>query len=346
MIETTELPHLRKNAPKIGGQIKERIDDFEVEEIPAYEPSGEGPHCYLWVEKRDVDGRNLIAGIARHFGASKADIGAAGTKDRRAITRQWVSVPMSDASDAETGVIADGVEILDVSRHRNKLRTGHLRGNRFNLRIRSTKVRGEVLEDAVDTVSRALEEEGLPNYYGSQRFGDGGSTLRAGWKWLKEGRAPKGRFLRRMAASALQSEVFNRVLARRLREDTWKTVIDGDIFEKVDTGGRFWIDESEREETQERLDDRKISITGPMPGSREGLAKGEAGSMEREILAAMEIDEEELQVFGRCARGTRRAMTVYVPDLRWQVEGDDIVNLQFTLPSGSYATIFLREFTG
>ena len=349
MIETAERPHLTKNEAKIGGRIKERVEDFEVEEIPAYEPCGEGHHCFLWLEKRDVDARSLIEIVAGHFGVSKADIGTAGSKDRRAITRQWVSIPAAAVEDGDapaTGTIADGVEVLRQVNHKNKLRTGHLRGNRFRLRIRGTDLRGNALQRAVDAVGTAIEGDGLPNYYGSQRFGDGGSTLRAGWKWLTKGRAPGGRFLRRMAASALQSEIFNRVLARRLTDKTWRTVMDGDIFEKVDTGGRFWIDESERQETQRRLDDGAISVTGPMPGSRDGLAKGEAGAMEREVIAELGIDEQAFGVFGRRARGTRRALTVFPRHFQWRVDDGDEVCLEFELPSGSYATVLLREFTG
>lgn len=152
--------------------------------------------------------------------------------------------------------------------------------------------------------------------------------------------------MQRMAASAVQSEIFNRVLARRLCEGTWKTVVDGDIFEKVDTGGRFWIDASEREETQRRLEAGEISVTGPMPGSKEGFASGDAGAMEREVVEAMGLKEEYFNRFGRRGRGTRRALTVYPGDLRWEVEDEGVVRFEFTLPSGSYATVLLTEFMG
>ena len=343
----TTVPHLTGNAPKIGGLVKQEIEDFEVDEIPAYEPSGEGPHIYLRVEKRNVDGRSMIEEVSGYFDIRVADIGTAGTKDRRAVTRQWISVPADgvDKMPAEETEIADGITVLKVSRHKNKLRTGHLRGNRFRVVIRDTELKGPQCEEAVGRIAGRIQDEGLPNFYGTQRFGDSGSTLKAGWKWVREGRAPKGRFLRRMAASALQSEVFNRVLARRLGEDTWRTVIDGDIFEKVDTGGRFWIQPPEREETQRRLDAKEISVTGPMPGSRDGLASGTTGELEREILAELEIDEDDLKVFGRGGRGTRRPLTIFIDDLSWEVESDS-VNLEFTLPSGTYATVLLREFTG
>lgn len=341
-------PRLTSEIPKIGGRLKERVEDFEVEEIPAYKPGGEGPHYYLRVEKRDVDGRSMVQAIAEHFGVRRADVGTAGIKDRRAVTRQWVSIPVQDADCAPRAgeSIGDGIEVLETSRHQNKLRTGHLRGNRFGVRVRKTALQGADLEETVEEIAQVVGTEGMPNYYGDQRFGDGGSTLKAGWRWLKEGKKPRGRFMQRMAASAVQSEVFNRVLAHRLREGIWKTVIDGDIFEKVDTGGRFWIDESEREETQKRVDAGRISVTGPMPGSKEGLAEGKAGAMEREIIEGMGLKAEHFKRFGRRGRGTRRPLTAYVDDLCWEIETQDIVRFSFVLPAGSYATVLLSEFIG
>lgn len=340
-------PRLNRGGPAIGGELKCEIEDFEVEEIPAYEPDGDGPHHYLWIEKRNVDANTLLDVVADHFGVSRRDIGTAGNKDRRAITRQWVSIPVHDTDGKpEPEQIAEGVDILEVSRHRNKLRTGHLRGNRFRLRIRNTSLSGDELRKATEEAADRLREEGMPNYYGLQRFGDGGSTLEAGWDWVQHGDRPRSHFMQKMAASALQSEVFNRTLARRLVDGSWKTVVDGDIFEKTDTGGRFWIDESERAETQRRLDAKEIAVTGPMPGSEGGLADGEAGRLERRILEELGIAPEDLDVFGRRGRGTRRAMTVYPAELTAEIASDDTVELVFDLPAGSYATVLARELTG
>ncbi len=339
-------PLLTSDVPAIGGRLKERVEDFVVHEIPAYEPSGEGPHYYLRVEKRHVDGRSMIEAIAEHFGVGTGDVGTAGIKDRRAITRQWVSLPAQQVRrpPREGEAVGEGIEILATSRHRNKLRTGHLRGNRFSVRLRETSLRAEALKEAVEKVATVVSSQGMPNYFGEQRFGDGGKNLEVGWRWLRDGVKPKGRFMQKMVASAVQSEVFNRVLARRLVEGTWKEAIDGDIFEKVDTGGRFWIDRREREETQRRLETGAIAITGPMPGSKEGLARKSAGALEREVVEEMGLKAEYFERFGRRGRGTRRPMTAYVDGLSWELEEEGVVRFDFGLPAGSYATVLLREF--
>lgn len=341
----TERPMVTGELAKVGGRIKVEPEDFEVREIPAYEPSGEGPHYYLRVEKRDVDGRSMVDAIADRYGVDKADIGTAGIKDRRAVTRQWVSIPAHSVDEPRPEFIDEQIEVLRVSRHRNKLGTGHLNGNRFSVWIRDTERSGPELREAVEAVRDRIDDIGLPNYYGLQRFGNNNSTLRAGLKWLVKGEKPRTHFLRKMAASAVQSEVFNRVLKYRLEADSWKTVVDGDIFEKTDTGGRFWIDESEREETQRRLEQREIVVTGPMPGSKRGLADGRAGEIEREHMAQLGIGEEDVHAFGRRGRGTRRPMTIYIDELGVEVDGRD-VRLDFELPAGSYATVLMREFMG
>ena len=341
----TPRPHLTGNVPGIGGRIKEKVHDFEVEEIGAYPLRGDGPHYFLWVQKRGVDARSMQDAVARRYGVERRDIGTAGHKDRQAITRQWVSIPAKKGlPEPVQEELADGIEIVAVTRHGNKLRTGHLKGNRFSIRIRGASVQGEKLIESVETVAARLQKEGVPNYYGMQRFGDGFSTLHAGWEWVKGGDPPRDRFLRGMAASAIQSEVFNRVLARRLVENTWKTVLAGDIFEKLDSGGRFWIEESEREETQRRVDSGEIAITGPMPGSRTGVAEKEAGALESEILAGMGLQSDDFNSLGRRGRGTRRPLVVSVNDLTVSVEPPDEVLVRFSLPAGSYATVVLREF--
>src|SRR5476651_2011038 len=128
-------PLLTADLPGIGGKIKTLPEDFEVEEIPAYEPSGQGDFLYLWIEKRDMGAEYFTRQIARRLDLPVGEVGTAGLKDRHAVTRQMVSVPVRAESQLAK-LDGDGVKVLSVSRHGNKLKAGHLHGNRFRILIR------------------------------------------------------------------------------------------------------------------------------------------------------------------------------------------------------------------
>ena len=153
--------------PGTGGVLRETPDDFLVEEIPLYLPCGEGDHLYITVEKRGLTTYDLLSRISRALGVPERELGYAGLKDARATTRQTISVPGA-AAEQLAGVDIEGVRILSAVRHRNKLRVGHLAGNRFVIRIR--EVRDGALEAAADSL-HVLAQAGVPNLFGEQRYG-------------------------------------------------------------------------------------------------------------------------------------------------------------------------------
>jgi len=166
------LPYLTSNLPGIGGRIKEHVDDFRVEEIPLYEACGEGTHVYFRVVKRGIPTPAAVDRIARHMGVRPGDIGFAGMKDAQAVTSQMMSLEHADA-DRLAAYSDRHMQIVWTSRHTNKLRPGHLAGNRFTIRVRG------VAEDKLDDARRILEvlqRRGVANYFGPQRFGARGDT--------------------------------------------------------------------------------------------------------------------------------------------------------------------------
>lgn len=159
--------YLTTDLAGIGGSLKQRNTDFVVEEIPAYHPCGSGEHLYLFIEKNGRATLEVIHEIARHFRVPVRSIGYAGMKDKHAITRQYVSVHTFDDSPLDT-LQLNGVRVLEALRHRNRLRIGHLKGNRFEVRIRGCA------DDADDQARKILEvmsQIGGPNFAGEQRFG-------------------------------------------------------------------------------------------------------------------------------------------------------------------------------
>ena len=334
---------LTADIPGIGGELKSRPEDFEVEEIPAYLPSGHGEHLFLWIEKRDVAAEQLVRHVSRTLGIRPHDVGTAGLKDRRAIARQWVSVPAASA-DRIAALSTDAIRVLDQRRHGNKLKTGHLKGNRFSILIRDVDRRA--LERA-EAIGQVIERVGFPNYFGAQRFGTGGETLKIGLRLLAQQMMPtdlprsRRKFLLRLAVSAAQAHLFNRCLAARIDDGLVGRVLPGDVMQVVASGGLFLAQDVPTE--QARLQEGETAITGPIFGPRMKRAEGEPAERESRVLKEASLTIDRFAAFGRLARGTRRPYTVRPGELQVLPE-EEGVRFRFTLPPGVYATSLLREF--
>lgn len=337
---------LTADLPGIGGRIKQSPEDFEVEELPAYEPSGQGEFLYLWIEKRGMGAEYFERQIARRLGIGSGEIGSAGMKDRHAVTRQMISVPAS-AADGLPRIEGDGIRLLKVYRHGNKIRPGHLRGNQFRILIRDVDPNSSELCTAVAERIRNL---GLPNYYGPQRFGRDGDTVQLGLTLLgcTAHETAIGRnvrrlspWLRRLALSAAQSALFNHYLGRRLIDGQFRRVLLGDVMSKWPFGGIFVAENLERE--QVRFDARETVSTGPMFGRKMFETKSEAAAREADVLTAAGLTQESFLGFGKLLQGTRRKNLIYADDLDVRLVPEGI-RLCFSLPAGGYATVLLREF--
>ena len=334
-------PLLTADLPGIGGCIKTQPEDFEVEEIPAYQPFGRGDHLFLWVEKRDMGAEYFLRQVARRLDVSTSEVGTAGLKDRHAVTRQMVSVP-ARAERRLPQLEGDGIRLLSVSRHSNKLKPGHLHGNRFRVLVR------DVCADAALHLSALIERlkrEGLANFYGEQRFGRDGETVLLGLSLLRQ-QPPGGRtsvpnpFLRKLGLSAAQSALFNHNLACRMADGVLRRVLPGDVMARWPFGGLFVAQDVARE--QARLDARETVPAGPMFGHKMFRAAAEAAAREEAVLRDAGVPPQAFASFGKLLGGTRRHDLIYVDDLAATLEAEG-VRLAFTLPAGSYATVLLRE---
>lgn len=335
------LPPVTADLPGTGGVLRTDPDDFVVREIPLYLPEGTGSHTYLRVEKVGLTTRDLVAALVA-IGVDERAIGVAGLKDKVARTEQWISVPRRFEAAAETLGALDGVRVLEVSRHRNKLGIGHLRGNAFRVRLRG--VGPDALARA-EAVLAALAARGLPNYVGPQRFGRFGRNAVDGLRVVRGERVPGGERLNRFFVAALQSHLFNRLLAERVRDGSFGTVLRGDWARKHDTGGTFEVDDVASEAP--RASSGAISSTIPLYGTRIAVSRFEAGERERAALDAVGLRWEDF-AGRRGARGGRRGdrRLTRLLGLDAVAEGDpDGIVLDFTLPRGSYATTLVREVT-
>jgi tRNA pseudouridine13 synthase len=336
--------------PGTGGALKLAPEDFLVEELPAYLPCGEGGHTYLFIEKRGLTTEEALQRLCRGLGVRRDDAGAAGMKDRQAITRQWVSLPAVDP-DAALALSTSELRILEARRHGNKLRTGHLRGNRFTITVRGTRMQGEEARARAQEILDALVQRGMPNRYGAQRFGARGDNAGRGRALITDGEARTGgrrlgRGEKRLYISAFQSELFNAYLDARIDDGLLRQALPGDVLRRRDSGGLFVVSEAELAEAQGRLDGAQLDVTGPMFGPRMIAPQPGTPAATREdaILTDAGITIAQLGRLGGLAEGTRRPLTVAVegPSVRLGEAADAIV-VSFALPSGAYATVLLDE---
>jgi tRNA pseudouridine13 synthase len=334
------IPPVRTaSLPEVGGRLGPEPEDFVVDEIPAYVPSGKGEHAYLRIEKRSMTTRDAALALARVTGVSERDVGYAGMKDKHGVTTQWFSVPGHLPEGAMERLPAE-LRVVEASRHANKLRTGHLRGNRFVLGIVDAPADGG---DRARALLAALTREGLLNAFGAQRFGRGGENLSRALAWVRgETRLPRSRerFLAKLYSSALQAEAFNRYAIAR-SEVGFEALLVGEVVRLAGAGSHFVVEDADREGPRYLAGD--IVLTGPLPGPKlRPTAKGRGLELEERIVAELGLTERELAALGRHAPGTRRDLVVRPEHAEVRVDGNRLW-ISFELPAGSYATEVLRE---
>jgi tRNA pseudouridine13 synthase len=317
-------------------RIRERPEDFLVEEIPLYEPRGTGQHTFVLVEKRLVNTEEVARQLARLAGVKPAQVGYAGRKDRRAVARQWFSVPGLEPQQA-TELSLDRARVVTAALHPHKLRTGHLRGNRFEIAVRRIDV--DLATSAAEKLSD-LARRGLPNRFGRQRFGRDGDNAARGAEVLRGGGRRLGRRSARFYLSALQAAVFNDVLARR--PAPLDRLLLGDVAMVHASGGLFEVEDPQRE--MPRAERFEISPTGPIFGTKMKSPAGEVLALEQRILSAWSIPplDELRSPRGIRLAGGRRPLRVPLAEARCRLDAG-VLHLGFVLPPGSYATVLLEE---
>ena len=307
-------------APIFAARIRTTPGDFQVTEELGFEFTGDGEHDYLWVEKTGTNTEWLARQLAAFADVPAKDVGYAGLKDRHAVTRQWFSVPRWNSPDWKT-LDVDGVEILDVQRHNKKLRRGAHKTNTFRIVLRGDDLNIGV--DALEKRIQTIREKGVPNYFGEQRFGRGGSNLALADVWASGKRLPRHK--RSLAISSVRSFVFNELLDARVQNGTWDILLAGDTVNLDGTGSVFDVDEVD-DELLRRCQEMDIHPAGELIGD------GSDTGPERWLAALAKA---------RVEKGTR-SLRLRVDGLEMQTD-DGAVVLSFTLGRGAYATAVLRE---
>lgn len=322
--------------PLARAQARLAAEDFKVEELLSFEPSDEGPHWLLQVEKRNANTRWVAQALARLAGVPPPEVGFAGLKDRHALTRQWFSVP-AGPRDAQywQQMSTPEFQVLSVRANRRKLRRGALSGNRFQIRLRARCWPAQELQERLDMIRTS----GVPGYFGPQRFGNGGNNLLTAFEWAERGVKPAGRLLREFALSAARACLFNAVLAERVETGSWQRMEEGEVLILDGTNSHF-IGDAGDPVLIERVRRFDIHPSGPLWGRGEPASGGSVGHHERQVARDSDALAQLLESQGLIQE--RRALRMVVHELQAHC-AEEWLTLSFRLSRGQFATAVLRE---
>jgi len=331
-----EPPYLH-GGPLGRAQFKTQPEDFQVEELLGFEPSGEGEHCLVWVEKRDLDSNATAARLADAIGLRRRLVSHCGLKDRHAVTRQWFSLHLPGQASPEASALeSEGIKVLRITRNTRKLRRGIHLGNRFTIRLRQPDFSAALAAERWDLIA----SQGAPNFFGSQRFVNEGRNVEKALAMFRGEFEPRDRLLRGILLSAVRSHLFNAVVAERMARSLWDRVLSGEVFGFPDNGTLLLIG-NQRGDEAERFEKGIVEITAPMWGVGDLPSAGETRELETEVMSRFPEFTAGLEAAG--LRQERRVMRLRPTNSDFiSLEAGDL-QLSFDLPRGTYATTLLRE---
>lgn len=326
---------------QLSGVIRSCPEDFQVDEIPVFEASGKGEHVLLHIKKTG-ENTDWVAGLLAKIAAvPRRDVSYAGLKDRNAVTTQWFSVQMpgKEAPDWQSA-LPESIEVLDENRHDRKLKRGTLKGNRFKLIIRDFKGSEKELASCVERIVR----QGVPNYFGEQRFGRGGFNVQKAEQWFNGDFKIKDRQKRSIYLSAARSWIFNHVLSARVKDGSWNQALTGDVF--MLNGSKSCFTDTVDELISARVNRQDIHPTGALWGRGSLLSQEGVAELENSIAGEFSILCDGLERNG--LKQERRSLRLAVNDLDYTTVTNteitsDVICLTFSLPAGAYATTVLSE---
>lgn len=339
----------------IDFHFKQTPRDFVVEEIPLYEFSGEGEHLILFVRKKNLTTSELVGIFARYLGVKNRDIGYAGLKDKHAMTKQYLSIHKQHEEMLEN-FEHENVKIISKTYHNNKIRIGHLKGNRFFIKVKKVNPTSAV---KIDEALKNITKFGMPNFFGYQRFGNDGNNHILGEKLAHGEARERNPRVKKLLINSYQSHLFNLWLSRRLeinrlvnnfepaelesilnmpndelsklkaQKHPFKLIV-GDVMEHYPYGKLFDYEASE--DDLNRFNERNISVTGLLCGKKVKTSSGIARDIEKDF-------DDEIN-----ADGARRYAWVFPEDIEGRFKPVEAqYEMNFTLPKGSYATVLIEE---
>jgi len=323
-------------SPKSTGKLKAEPIHFQVKEDLGFDFSGEGEHLMVRVRKTGENTSFVANELAKACDVKSKDVSWAGLKDRHAVTEQWLSVhlPKGGTPDLSSFLAQHAsIEVIETGRHNKKLRPGDLVGNHFNITL--TEV-----SDVEDVTRRlqSIHQHGVPNYFGSQRFGNQGNNLDEARRWGRENVRTRNQNKRSLYLSAARSWIFNAIVSNRIKQGLFTQVIEGDCIQTKE--GMVLAETQQLLALNERILSGDAAITAAMAGDNDLPTQSEALMIEQPQLDA----EPDLMALirGNRMRHERRNIVLKPQNLTWSIEKDS-VKLDFSLEAGCFATSLIRE---
>jgi tRNA pseudouridine13 synthase len=323
--------------PVISADYKCMPADFQVTEELSFTPEGKGEYLYLFIEKSGMSTQEVQQELCRFFQRPEVDVSFSGMKDKQAITRQWFSVrlPGSKYQSLEK-LDSSAIKVLQASPNPRKLKRGSHRCNHFSIVLRKLSHDPAELQHSLEKI----QAQGVPNYFGEQRFGWQGSSLEGAMQLFAKKPRKLSRYRRGLYISAARAFLFNQVLSARVTRQNWDHLLAGDVMQLNGTSVTF-ISDAEDDKLIQRLATLDIHPTGPLWGSGNLQSQADCAALEQEIVQKFPVLKNGLEDIG--ANMQRRALRSPVLNLSYRVLEKDVLQLEFTLNRGAYATAMLRE---
>lgn len=323
-------------APCGKALLKALPEHFRVTEVLDIELSGQGEHLWLLIEKRNLNTEEVAKQLARAAGLKVRDVSYAGLKDRKAVTRQWFSLQLPGRADPDFAALwSSDLQCIESRRHSRKLQRGAHSANHFIIHLSQLQADVALLEARLQRVAA----QGVPNYFGPQRFGHAAGNVLDARSWAARGALPPARGTRSRLLSTARSLLFNRVLAQRVAAGTWNQVLRGDCLAFTNSRSQFAAERLVADDP--RLAALDVHPTGPLWGLGDTPVSAEVALLERQVAEA----EPTLVAWLLAAEveQARRILRLPIGALTWHYPSADSLVVEFTLPTGCFATAVLRE---
>ncbi len=330
------------NCSGFTGRIRTQSSDFQVTENLGFELDGEGKHLWTYIRKTDCNTIDICNALSRAAEVHPKEIGVSGQKDRKAVTEQWFSI-LAEKNPADTLRKVqhycdnqENITLIAFDFHKSKLKRGSHRSNSFRLVIRELSANRDCLEKQLTLIS----ERGVPNYFGSQRFGRNGKNMQTAARLFSGENKRLDRHARSMALSSARSWIFNQVISERLQRDDLTNPQIGDAL--MLSGTQSWfIHDGADTSIAERWRSHDLDITAPMWGKGILPSQGSVQLFEQSVVETIALLPQGLEHQGLTQQ--RRAIRIVPKDLQWTFPESSVLQLQFSLTRGGFATSVLRE---